>query len=317
MRRFAVLLGLVLATPIAGRAQPAADPFLSVLPQTHAPAPRLAPRNWSERPTVEPPRSGAEADPGYAAYAQATRLAQVGQRDQAISQMDLAIKANSKQALYYRTRGHLYFGKGDYDHAIDDYGRAIDRDSNDVESYQYRGISQFYYKQRYSRAVKDYDQAIRLRPNDANNYKNRGIVRIYDKEDPNLSIADFSTALQLNPRDTEIYRLRGGLLYNTRRYDLAIQDFDQVLRSNARDYEIQRNRGLAYARLGQNDRALKDLDAVVNATPGDAAAWYGRGTVHRALGAQDQAAADVARAKQLNPAIDSPVGFAWPWQRPR
>jgi tetratricopeptide (TPR) repeat protein len=259
-------------------AQSGADPFLSVLPQMRPAAPKLTPRTRSSRVAVkpirpgadadtdepigpdadaepvEPIRPGADADPGYAAYAQATRLAQVNQWDAAIAQMDLAIKANSKLALYYKVRGHLRFSKGDYDHAIDDYERAIDRDPNDVESYQYRGFSQVYYKQRYSRAIKDFDQAIRLRPNEAENYKNRGIIRIYDKQDANLSIADFNMALQLNPRDVEVYRLRGGLLHNIRQYDMAIQDYDQVLRANPRDAEILRNRGLALARLGQNDR---------------------------------------------------------------
>jgi hypothetical protein len=48
----------------------------------------------------------------------------------------------------------------------------------------------------------------------------------------------------------------------------------------------------------------------------DAMAWHGRSTVYRAMGQTDQAGADLARAKQLNPRIETPSStFAWPWQR--
>ena len=84
----------------------------------------------------------------------------------------------------------------DYEHAIVDYGQAIDLNPQNASTYGNRGNA-YYALQDYQRAIADYDRAIDLDPQDTYVYYNRGAV-YKQLNQLNLARADFERFLELS-----------------------------------------------------------------------------------------------------------------------
>jgi tetratricopeptide (TPR) repeat protein len=95
-------------------------------------------------------------------------------------------------------RGNVYFTKGKYDRAIQDYDQAIRLDPRNSLAFGNRAAA-YGEKGEYDRAFQDFDQAIRLDPNYAEAFYNRGSVEL-NIGDYNRAIRDFDQAIRLKPR---------------------------------------------------------------------------------------------------------------------
>ena len=79
-------------------------------------------------------------------------------------------------------RGRSYEHRGDYEHAIEDYTKAIELDPYFAAAYNNRGAT-YYKKGNYDRAVEDYTKAIDLKLDYTNAYYyNRGEAWLHLKE---------------------------------------------------------------------------------------------------------------------------------------
>jgi tetratricopeptide (TPR) repeat protein len=103
-------------------------------------------------------------------------------------------------AAYYN-RGRAYEKKGEVDHAIADYDKAIALERHLAPAYFNRGNA-YYSKGKLDHAITDFHKAIAFHPNYAPAYYNRG--RAYEKKgDKEQAIADFRKALEINPSDQD------------------------------------------------------------------------------------------------------------------
>jgi tetratricopeptide (TPR) repeat protein len=100
--------------------------------------------------------------------------------DQRIAGCSAVIRAGKdkgeKLAEAYHSRGIAYRFKGDYEHAIQDYGQAIKLNGKFVMAFTNRGVA-YDKKGEYDRAIADFDQAIKLNPAYANAYTNRSSTK--------------------------------------------------------------------------------------------------------------------------------------------
>ena len=96
-------------------------------------------------------------------------------------------------------RATAYQRKGELDHAIEDYDRAIEYDPGGATAYYNRGVA-YGRKADWDRAIQDYDQAIRHHPNDASAFRNRGVA-YQEKKQFDRAIQDFDQAVRLDPSD--------------------------------------------------------------------------------------------------------------------
>ena len=87
--------------------------------------------------------------------------------------------------------------------------------------------------------------------------------------------------------------------------DFAVADFDEVIREEPENASAYFHRGIALARRGDFREAINSYSNAIRLDEKLAAAYYNRGLLHRHLGAQQQADADRAKARQLNPQIES------------
>jgi tetratricopeptide (TPR) repeat protein len=89
-----------------------------------------------------------------------------GQYDEAIKELDDAIRLEPKNALAFSCRGAVRFAQKDYDRSITDLNEAIRLEPAKPSSGYYIRGAAWYMKKDYAKGVKDLEEAIRLNPKD-------------------------------------------------------------------------------------------------------------------------------------------------------
>ena len=226
-----------------------------------------------------------------------------GEYGHAVTDFTAAIKLDPQYAQAYNSRGLAYRRQGDYDRAIADYTAAIGLNRQDAQAYYNRGVA--YSEQReYERAIADYTVAIGLNPQLAQAYRNRGLAYA-ERRDYDQAIADYTAAIALNSQDAQAYHNRG-LAYGGQYagqwdydHDLAIADFTAAIALNSQDAQAYRNRGLACFRQWDYEQAIADYTAAIALNPQDALAYHNRSVLHSVLNNREQVVADLERAREL------------------
>jgi tetratricopeptide (TPR) repeat protein len=238
-------------------------------------------------------------------------------------------------ALYYNNRGIAYASKQDYDHAIDDYDRAIAINSRDAVIYQNRGRS--YHQKGYERpALDDYNRALALDPKSTNAYLNRArtyrALHDYDKAiqdtdaavrlDPKLAagfflraliygdkgdnerdLADLNQAISLDPSNASYYLERGGVLERKGLFNDAVDEYGRAIVRDPKGVTAYLNRARAYRALRNYDKAIEDLDAAIRVAPRNADAYDQRAAIYGDKNDLDRRLADLNQAITLAPNV--------------
>lgn len=121
----------------------------------------------------------------------------MGDREEALANLDKAIGLNSEYALAYTVRASVLRAKGELELALRDVNRAIEIDPAYVGAYNNRAVI-YDRLGRYQDAINDYSEAIRLNPDYDKPYINRGeayfVLGEYEK-----ALTDFRKANDLKP----------------------------------------------------------------------------------------------------------------------
>jgi S1-C subfamily serine protease/Flp pilus assembly protein TadD len=190
-------------------------------------------------------------------YVQALLTANDGQRDNAIRQLDEAIRLNPGYVEAYSARGYVLLQKDDY-----------------------------------SKALSDLDEAIRLNPQMAIAYSYRGCV-YRESGDLSHAIEDFTKAIQLNSQSglsIESHRLRSACFRKMGRNVSAMDDAVEAMRLNIEVLEPYNWRNDYYAQL------LKVLTDGIKPGDEVAKKFYLRGRVHFQMGDFAKTVDDCTRA---------------------
>ena len=110
-------------------------------------------------------------------------------------------ETTSNRAIAYYVRAGAYKTKGDNEHAIVDYTKAIEANSHYADAYASRGIV-YQIKGDNDHAIADYTKAIEIDPRNANAYVGRGMVYRL-KGDSDHAVADYTQAIDINPRNCD------------------------------------------------------------------------------------------------------------------
>jgi tetratricopeptide (TPR) repeat protein len=131
-------------------------------------------------------------------------------------------------AQFYRERGIISYKRGALQQAISDLDEAIKLDRGDVQSLVLHGnISDELGA--FERALADYDDAIRLEPGNGAIFHDRAILW-HRRGDLDKALADLDRAIRGNFADVKMYCDRGLILYERGSYDRAAADFNQAVR---------------------------------------------------------------------------------------
>jgi len=125
-------------------------------------------------------------------------------------------------AAGYFARGMVDYEKGDYEDAVGNFSKSIERAPQDAESYIVRGEA--YAKLHdFGKAMPDLEKAVELRPGYAKAHAAYGDGKA-EAGDAEGAIAEYSLALAADPNYGRCYRERGKLLYDTGKWDDAAAD---------------------------------------------------------------------------------------------
>ena len=222
-----------------------------------------------------------------------------GDYNTAVQEYTRAIEKDPNYAFAYNNRGNSYADLGKYDQAIADYNKAIELDPNYAFAYNNRGVS-YNDLGKYDQAIANYNKAIELDPNYATAYNNRGNgyanLGKYDQ-----AIADYSKAIELDPNYAKAYNNRGNSYDELGKYDQAIADCSKAIELDPNYAKAYNNRGISYRKLGKYDLAIADYNKAIELDPNYAFAYNNRGNSYNDLGKYDLAIADYSKAIELDP----------------
>ncbi len=118
-----------------------------------------------------------------------------GKYHDALSDFNQALQLNFQREIVYRNRGHARLHLGDHQGAITDFNQALKIDSEQAQSYVARGMA-YHQMGHVMGAVEDYGEALRLEPSHAGAFYQRGLA--FQEVGEKLSaIADFQRAVSL------------------------------------------------------------------------------------------------------------------------
>lgn len=146
-------------------------------------------------------------------------------------------------ATAYKNRGNAYDDKGQYDQALEDYGRAVETNPQDSEAFNSRGTT-YIALGRYELAVGDFDQAVRINPASPVALANRCLAKAVLGE-LEQALTDCNQSLHIKPKYPGAYASRALAYLKLKRYDAAIADYTSQLRTRPDDPYALFGRGMA------------------------------------------------------------------------
>ena len=222
----------------------------------------------------------------------------LGNKQEAISDYDLAIEINPQFADAYKSRGLAKYALGNNQGSISDLDRAIAINPQDAYAYNVRGIAKYALGNK-QEAIGDYDKAIALDSKYAVAYNNRGIAK-YDLDNKQEAIGDYDKAIAINPQDADAYKSRGLAKYALGNKQGAIDDYDKAIALDSKDAYAYVNRGNAKYALDNKQGAIDDYDKAIALDSKYANAYIGRGNAKYDLDNKQGAIDDYDKAIALD-----------------
>jgi tetratricopeptide (TPR) repeat protein len=217
------------ASPVAQADLPA-TPTAAPVPQAIPPKEQTATTGTVDvKPAVVAVASGTRADDvprQDAAAPPPTQALRLVEQQQAIADLDRAIRLDPNDAEAYNIRGNVWDDMGDADHALADYEQAIRIDPNNPGTFRDRGIL-WRRRGELDKALVDFDRAIRLSFSDPQIYSDRGLLW-YEKGRHDRALADFRRAIKIDPDFTIAYISRGVMAHRRRDIDRASPELGQA-----------------------------------------------------------------------------------------
>lgn len=168
------------------------------------------------------------------------------------------VRKSPDKARGYNNLGMAFFGKGQYEKALEMYERAIVLNSSYWEYYINRGYTYEEMGQR-DKAMEDFDKSIALNPRSYKAYANKGMI--YGKTGLfNKAIEQFSKAIDINPDSALSYGNRGLAYSFIGDYDKALQDLNKAIELDNNDAGAYGTRGNLYLKSGNNELAASDFE---------------------------------------------------------
>ena len=198
-----------------------------------------------------------------------------GKYDQALQNFQEAEKADPKDPNAYFYEGIVYRQLGKYDEAIDAFSIAASLTTDDLEAlaetYLRRGIVWFY-KGEYGIAWDDFDEAaFNCADNDPRPDLWKGLARA--KQNRWLqAVNSFAESLAHNDHFAPAYVNRGLAYLALNEPKKALEDFEQAIRQEPRNAASYAKRAMALERLGRSSEAADSYRQAARLDPSKAQA---------------------------------------------
>ena len=183
-------------------------------------------------------------------YDKGVTLHRQGKAEDAIRELDEAVRSDKECLAAIFERGICKFDLGDYRGAEADMLKCLKINDQHAKSYYYIGLC--YLKSEYPTVATEYfSSAIKCDPTDYTYYYYRGVSICELKSDYKFAQADFEKAVELNPNHADSYIYLGNIAFK-------FKDYQRALGNNSKVLDLNPNYALAYFNSGMAYDALKD-----------------------------------------------------------
>lgn len=197
-------------------------------------------------------------------YQQGLDQDEAGNPELAIGFYTLALRQNEAHHRARFNRGMDFYQTGKYAKAKEDFDKILERNPNDGEALELRGL--VYYKMNLPKeAIADFNDAWRFtRKNEI--YMHRGLAFIKMKA-PYDAFQDFDRMLEAEPNNATAHSYKGETYASLGKYREAINLFNDAIELDPYDAYFYNNRGSAYAKIGKFDLAMEDFNTAISIEP--------------------------------------------------
>lgn len=224
---------------------------------------------------------------------------QRGDLARALDDLDHAIRLDPARAGAHTNRGALHSRMGRNQEALADHARAIELDPMFATAWANRGALHRWLGQDEA-ALSDLDRAIELDPSIGFAHHERALLHLRHGR-LQAALRDLSHAIECMPDAASPRVARSHVLKQLGRLDEALDDCDAALRIDADSAQAYFNRGAIQQRRGRFLDALADYRRVLELAPDRADALVNRGAILNEIGRREEAHADLTRALALDP----------------
>lgn len=198
-----------------------------------------------------------------------------------------------------KEQGNRAFENEEYEVAIGDFSRAIEKASNDVESYNLRGKA-YTRLEYFGNALADFTEAEKIDPDDAETYFNRG--NLYQQQGQYQdAINDYDTAITKKEDYGEAFYRRGLVNYQLNQHEEAVNDFTEAIRFMPNYAYAYYWRGYVKYHVDREEEALTDFIEAIRLKPDYADAYFYSGLIKYEFIQFEPAILDFDKAIELNP----------------
>ena len=216
-------------------------------------------------------------------------------------QIDKAPQDRKVPALL-NARGIAKFRLGDYEGALDDFNKALDRDPQDAAAYKNRGLTRQQLGD-LDGAVASFNQALKLKRSP--DFLNARGAALFGKGEYASAAADFTAAVGLDPGFAKAYLNRGLAFHFLRRFVEAKADFDTFIRLQPSNPLGFNDRAALFEDQDKVDEAIADYTTAIALSPGTWEGYSHRGEAWRLKGDLGKALEDHDRALAISQTVDA------------
>jgi tetratricopeptide (TPR) repeat protein len=232
-------------------------------------------------------------------YHRCIELSVAGKLQEALQEVNGAIKKTPKNSLAYVIRGHLNARLGNYAMAIEDSNRAIGLDPKSATAYANRAY--VYYRLReFDKVLEDSNKSIKLDYHFAMAYLLRA-GSFYWMGNYEKTWEDVQKAVELNPDNALVYVGRGAYHMALGNKLQAYSDISKASKLDPDNPEVLIAQAAYEINSGNLKEGLNYINRAIQIDPYLPLAYYNRGVVYREMGKKDQALTDLDRAIELAP----------------
>ncbi len=178
-----------------------------------------------------------------------------GDTDRAVKLFSACIDKSKSNAEARYNRGKVYLILGDLKHARSDLDRAIRLDSKLAGAYSARSVVHRR-KGNIAKAAKDLNKALELDPDDPIALMNRADL-FFSSGRYDSALADLGRIIKTNPDLTRALGNRAYILEQIGRYDEAIKDLSAIIARRPDNLQAIKHLGFVYRQKGDPSEAVR------------------------------------------------------------
>ena len=225
-----------------------------------------------------------------------------------VNDINHAFKLEGTEASYATEytllRGKAYARLQDYDKALSDINKVLEKSENNAEAHYERGKIR-YRQSDYRGAMTDLDKAISLDPDQAGFYVERAQLRnefyhpIYGSDEYKKVLADFNVAVALDPENYQYYQKRSEFQESLGMEKEALSDYNKMIKLSPEKDDAYTKRGMIRMHEYDYKDAINDFSRSIDINPEDEKNYRYRGLCYNNVNEYHQAYKDFTTSINL------------------